>query len=66
MQGEMVIYNGRAVPKHNFRAFVFNTIGEKKLMDSYAEYEEHITSGVWYPTKELAETLKKKRKKGGE
>lgn len=47
---EQVMYNGRFVDKAHFRAFVYNETGQK-LANSYDEYEELITSGVWFSEK---------------
>ena len=44
---EQVMYNNRFVDKATFRAFVYNFEGEK-LANSYDEYEEMITSGLWF------------------
>jgi hypothetical protein len=66
MQGEMVIYNGRAVSRKNFRAFIFSVNGERKLVNSYDEFEDHIGTGIWFPSKESVEQVKSKKKKKGD
>jgi len=52
VQEEMVIYNGKVFPKKGFRAFVYAKNGEKKLANSWTEYEEAIHSGLWFSKKE--------------
>ena len=47
---EMVEYLGRTIPKAGFRAFVFSFDGEKRLVDSWDDYEAHINSDSWFPT----------------
>ncbi len=45
------LYLGRWVDKHTFRAFVYNEF-EKKLVNSYAEYQAAIESGLWFESPE--------------
>ncbi len=47
------LYNGRWVLKHNFRAFVYSA-DNKKLANSYKEYEDLINSGLWFSNQEDA------------
>ncbi len=48
---DQFLYCGRWVKKAHFRAFVYK--GEsQKLANSYAEYEELIGSGLWFPSKD--------------
>jgi len=49
---EMVSYQGRMVPKEGFRAYIYGTTGEAKLVNSYLEYEEHIQTGAWFTSTE--------------
>lgn len=65
---DMVMYNGRAVPRNGFRAFVFDINLNKRLVNSYDEYEDLVSSGIWFSNKEIAEKIKaqKKKKKGDE
>ncbi len=50
-----VLYLGRWVPRNSFRAFVYNSTGTK-LCESYDEFEQCISSGVWMA--ELPKELK--------
>jgi hypothetical protein len=50
MQGESVLYNGRLVPKENFRVYIFSLSGEKKLVNSWDEYQSHMECGLWFST----------------
>ncbi len=61
----LVQYLGRAVPKHNFRTYIFASDGRKKLVESYDEFDLFIHSDGWFATKEdaEAEATKKSRKK---
>lgn len=54
MDGVPAVYLGRIVSKENFRTFVYATDGSKKLVESWAEYERHMESGVWFSMKEDA------------
>lgn len=58
MQGEMVMYLGRVVAKEGFRVFIYGAEQLAKLVESWAEYESHISSGVWFSTKEEADKPK--------
>lgn len=46
-------YKDRWVDKEHFRAYVYGKDGTK-LANSYREYEQLISSGVWFSTKEKA------------
>lgn len=48
---KQVLYNGRWVDKEHFAVFVFNSTGQK-LVKTYDEYQDLITSGVWFSSKE--------------
>ena len=45
-------YLGRWVDRKNFRAFVYNEKNEEKLADSYQEFEDLISSGLWFSSKD--------------
>ena len=45
-----VLYLGRWVPRIHFRAFVFNG-DEKKLVNSYEEFLQLTSSGIWHAEK---------------
>lgn len=42
-----VLYQGRWVPRKYFRAFVYNSMGQK-LCESYDEFQKDISSGIWW------------------
>lgn len=44
---DQILYLGRWVSREHFRAFVFNSTGQK-LANSYEEFSEMISSGVWF------------------
>ncbi len=46
-----VLYQGRWVNRHHFRAFVYNTSGQK-LANSYDEYVKLIEGGLWFSSLE--------------
>jgi hypothetical protein len=50
------------VPKDGFRAFVYSKNGEQKLVNSYAEFEQSVSSGIWLPQKPATEVAKPKKK----
>jgi hypothetical protein len=52
MKGEIVIYNGRPIPKEGFRTFVYGPNDAQRLVESWEEYEANIASGVWFSSKE--------------
>jgi len=52
MKGTPAIYLGRIVEKSNFRAFIYGANGEKKLVNSWDEFEVSMESGLWFATPE--------------
>ncbi len=44
---KQVMYLGRWVDRELFRAYVYKIGGEKKLANSYQEFESLISSGIW-------------------
>ena len=53
---QQVFYMGRWVDKKHFRVFVYKSDGTERLVNSYDEFMELISSGVWdekMPTSEL-------------
>ncbi len=71
MTGEGVQYKGRTVSKDGFRVFVYGTQGQKKLVNSWDEFERHMASGLWFPSQdeatkpqEVERIYVKSRKKG--
>jgi hypothetical protein len=69
---DCVYYNGRMVPREGFRAFVYCTDGKVKVTNSWIEYEAHISTGVWFPSKDeipkldCDEEKSKSKRKGGD
>jgi len=41
-------YQDRWVDKNTFRAWVYDKNGEQKLANSYKEFEELTSSGIWF------------------
>jgi hypothetical protein len=58
MEGTPAVYLGRIVKKENFRAFIYGTNAQKKLIESWDEFEAHMESGVWFATLEQANEVK--------
>lgn len=58
MKGTPAIYLGRIVEKKHFRAFIHGANGEKRLVNSWDDYEAAMESGLWFATKEHAEESK--------
>ena len=46
-EDNQVLYLGRWVSREHFRAFVYNSTGQK-MANSYDEFSDMISSGVWY------------------
>lgn len=62
---ERVLYLGRLVPVVGFRTYIYDTQSTPKLVNSWAEYQDHIMTGVWFDTVEKAKE-KGFKKKGKE
>ena len=45
------LYLGRWVDKEYFTAFVYDKNGNEKLAQSYKQFEDLISSGIWYASK---------------
>lgn len=50
-------YLGRWVDKEHFRAFVYGLNDQKKLANSYDEYEKLISSGIWFDSVESVKNV---------
>jgi hypothetical protein len=48
MEGAPAKYLGRIVSKENFRVFIYAPDGSQKLVNSWAEYEKHMETGLWF------------------
>ena len=61
MKGTPAIYLDRIVEKKHFRAFIYGADGEKKLVESWDEFEAAMQSGIWFATpKDVQEKPKPK------
>lgn len=54
MEGTPAIYLGRIVDKKYFRAFIYGANGQKRLVESWDEFEANMQSGIWFATVEDA------------
>jgi hypothetical protein len=54
MQGIPAVYLGRIVEKKNFRVFIYGVNGERRLVNSWEEFEANMQSGIWFATVEDA------------
>lgn len=54
MKGTPAIYLGRIINKENFRAFIYGPNGQRRLVESWDEFEANMQSGVWFATQEEA------------
>ena len=45
---KQVWYLGRWVDREHFRVFVYKQGNEKKLANSYDEYEKLLATGLWF------------------
>jgi hypothetical protein len=67
MSEEMVLYNDRYVPKKHFRAFIYSYDNAIKLVNSWQEYYDAMSSGLWYNNAmDVPEKLRSKKSKGGD
>ena len=56
---EHVEYQNRMVPKQGFRVFIYSFDKEakqviEKLVNSWEEYQQEISTGIWFSHKEQA------------
>lgn len=58
MKGTPAIYLGRIVEKKNFRAFIYGVNGQRRLVNSWEEFEANMQSGLWFASVEDAEASK--------
>lgn len=54
MEEGYVTYQNREVPEEGFRVFIYAKDGNKKLVNSWDEFKNHVFSGEWYVTQEEA------------
>lgn len=62
MADEMIQYDGRYVPKAGFRVYIYGYDNKKLLVNSWEEYQEKISSGIWYP--KISDVPERHKKKG--
>lgn len=48
MEGTPAIYLGKIVSKKNFRAYIYAPNGDRRLVESWEEFEANMQSGVWF------------------
>lgn len=61
---DQFFYQNRWVSKENFRVFVYNINGQK-LVNSYKEYMDLITSGEWFSSKDDVKIKNTRKVKDG-
>jgi len=54
-------YLGRWVDKDSFRAYVYDKDGNEHLANSYKEFEELTSSGIWFASKPDASKTRKQK-----
>ena len=59
---EQFQYQGRWVDKQNFRAFVYDLNGNEKIANSYQDFMDLTSTGIWYESKPEASPQKRKQK----
>lgn len=61
---DQFLYLDRWVDKASFRTFVYDRAGNSKLANSFKEFEDLTSSGIWFVSKpELSPTPIKQEKK---
>ncbi len=53
MEGIPATYLGRIVSKENFRVFIFDAKGTRKLVNSWEAFENHMQTGLWFTRDDL-------------
>ena len=48
MKGVPAVYLGRIVEKEHFRVFIYGFNGDKKLIESWDDFEAHMENGLWF------------------
>jgi hypothetical protein len=56
---EQFLYLGRWVNKNGFRAFVYDRKGNTKLANTFQEFEDLTSSGLWFASKPEASEKRK-------
>lgn len=60
---QLIDFKGRMVDKNQFRAFIFNSKGERHLAETYDEYIEMVSSGLWFDSLIEAQKIKPKKRR---
>lgn len=61
MKEAPAIYLGQVIDKKNFRTFIYASNNQKKLVESWEEFQKHVSSGLWFARNEDA--IKNKKSK---
>jgi hypothetical protein len=61
---DQVQYLGRWFDKKHFRTFVYDESGKQTLAENYKQYQDLISSGIWFDVKPDASPPKRKQKDG--
>ena len=48
MSQNPAVYQRRVVSKKHFRVFIYSATGNKKLVESWEDYERHMATGIWF------------------
>ncbi len=59
MKGTPAKYLGKIVGKENFRAYIYSAEGNKKLVESWDDFELHMATGLWFSKKEEVIAIQK-------
>lgn len=59
---ELVLYQGKQVPREHFRVFVYDKDNNKKLANTYDEYLDLTSSGLWFDEKATISVPKKRKR----
>lgn len=62
MKGEVAKYLGKIVNREQFRVFIYSADDQKRLVESYDEFEMYMATGVWFATIEEAQSQNELKK----
>jgi hypothetical protein len=60
MDGATAIYLGKIVDKKHFRVFVYSADGQKRLVESWKEFESLMETGLWFASEYVEKKEDKK------
>ena len=49
---DLVLYQGRMIPRKGFRAFIYNKEHQSRLVNSWDEFEQWVDNVTWFSSKE--------------